>query len=175
MPRIDELSATPFDERMTPRALALPFLPALLAFASCASARSTPAAVGDVRAVLDAQQRAWNEGDVERFLRAGYWDSPELTFYSGGDVVRGFETMLRRFLERYKASGKETGSLTFADVDVLPLGDDHALARGHWFVDFASQPDQGGLFSLVLERKSEGWRIVHDHTSVAASGERKVQ
>ncbi len=144
----------------------------LLVLAGCASTRSTPSAV---RGVLRAQQEAWNRGDVEQFLRAGYWDSPQLTFFSGGDVVRGFDTMLQRFLARYKSAGKETGTLTFADVDVLPLGSEHALARGHWFVDFQTQPDQGGLFTLILEQRPEGWRILHDHTSLDAPSERKVQ
>lgn len=129
----------------------------------------------DVRALIADQQAAWNRGDVEGFLRRGYWDSPALTFYSGGDVVKGFAPMLERFLARYKSGGAETGELTFADVEVVSLGGDHALARGHWFVDFARRADEGGLFSLVLARQGDGWRIVHDHTSVGSSAPRKVQ
>jgi hypothetical protein len=30
--------------------------------------------------------------------------------------------------------------------------------------------DVGGVFSLVLERFPEGWRIIHDHTSEVPSG-----
>jgi ketosteroid isomerase-like protein len=89
--------------------------------------------------------------------------------------VRGFEQMLQRFLARYKQAGAETGELTFADVEVVPLGDEHALVRGHWFVDFAQKPDQGGLFSLVFERQGAGWRILHDHTSLAAPPAQTVQ
>lgn len=148
----------------------------LLAFllVAAASCRAHPPAA-EIRTLLAEQQAAWNRGDVEGFLRRGYWTSPELTFFSGGDVVRGFEPMLARFLARYKAGAAETGELTFADVEIVPLGDAHALARGHWFVDFAKQPDQGGLFSLVLEHAGDGWRIVHDHTSVASPAPQTVQ
>lgn len=146
---------------------------ALLLVASAACHTAPPET--EVRALLVDQQAAWNRGDVEGFLRRGYWASPELTFFSGGDVVRGFEPMLARFLARYKAGSAESGELTFADIDVAALGADHALARGHWFVDFAKQPDQGGLFTLVLERTPAGWRIVHDHTSVASPAPQTVQ
>src|SRR5947209_20489038 len=42
-----------------------------------------------VRAVLDAQVAAWNRGDLEGFM-AGYWQSPDLTFFSGDKVTRGW-------------------------------------------------------------------------------------
>lgn len=143
----------------------------LVASAAC---RAAPPDT-DVRALLADQQAAWNRGDVEGFLRRGYWASPELTFFSGGEVVRGFDPMLARFLAHYKAGSAESGELTFADIEVVALGADHALARGHWFVDFGKQPDQGGLFTLVLERAGAGWRIVHDHTSVASPAPQTVQ
>lgn len=145
---------------------------ALLVAGACRTASGTN---DEVRLLLDRQQDAWNAGDVERFFHVGYWESPELTFFSGGERVKGFDAMLARFLDRYKKGGAETGKLTFADVEVLALGGDHAVARGHWFVDFAKQKDVGGLFTLVLERRSEGWRIVHDHTSVDDREPAKVQ
>src|SRR5438309_11856698 len=45
------------------------------------------AAIG---AVLQAQQSAWNRGDVDALLQ-GYWHSPELTFTGSGGVVRGWD------------------------------------------------------------------------------------
>jgi ketosteroid isomerase-like protein len=45
------------------------------------------------------------------------------------------------------------------------LSPDAAIARGAWhlLLPDASRPE--GLFTLVLRRKPEGWRIVHDHSS----------
>lgn len=157
------------DERMKLIALVAALVPLVTA------CRSTSSQVDEVRQLVERQQAAWNAGDVERFLRVGYWDSPELTFFSGGDVVRGFDTMLQRFLKRYKQGNAESGELTFADVVVTPLGSDHAFVRGHWYVDFKKAEDQGGLFTLVLERQRDGWRIVHDHTSVETPKTGKVQ
>lgn len=144
----------------------------LLLASACRTAASD---VDEVRRLIDRQQAAWNAGDVERFMRIGYWESNELTFFSGGDVVRGFDAMLQRYSKSYKQGGAETGELTFADVVVTPLGGDHAFARGHWFVDFAKKADQGGLFTLVLEHRPEGWRVIHDHTSVETPKPGKVQ
>lgn len=113
------------------------------------------------------QEAAWNRGDVEGFMGAGYWRSAELTFFSGGDDTRGFEPVLARYLKRYKSSGAEMGRLAFTQLEVVQLADDCAIARGRWDLDFAATPDVGGLFTLVFRRFSTGWRIVHDHTSVA--------
>ena len=120
----------------------------------------------DVEAVIRAQERAWNAGDIDGFMRAGYLQSPALTFFSGHDVTNGFEPVLERYRRRYKADGAEMGKLEFSELDTLPLGEDHAILRGRWHLDFEKKDDVGGLFTLVFERTKDGWRIVHDHTSV---------
>jgi hypothetical protein len=40
-----------------------------------------------------------------------------------------------------------------------------ALLLGQWHLHRGSG-DIGGVFSLVLQRLPEGWRIVHNHTSL---------
>jgi ketosteroid isomerase-like protein len=57
------------------------------------------------------------------------------------------------------------GRLTFSDLDVELLGPDSAFVRGHWKVEWSGKDPAGGLFTLVMMKKPEGWRIVHDHTS----------
>jgi len=157
---------------MPPRAALVVAVPILVTLAVACRA-SAPQ--GEIQALIAEQQAAWNRGDIEGFMARGYWNAPELVFFSGGEVARGYGPMLERYLARYQRGGAEAGQLTFAEVDVQPLGDEHALARGHWFLDFERATDVGGLFTLVLERRPEGWRIVHDHTSVAAPTPAKVQ
>ena len=41
-----------------------------------------------ITAILNAQQAAWNRGDVDAFL-VGYWHSTELTFSGNNGVSRG--------------------------------------------------------------------------------------
>lgn len=51
-------------------------------------------------APLDAQDAAWNRGNIEAFI-ASYWPSPDLRFVSGCDVVRGFDETLARYQAGY--------------------------------------------------------------------------
>ena len=119
-----------------------------------------------VRKVLDDQVKAWNRGDIEGFM-AGYWKSPELTFSSGGEQTKGWDATLERYRKRYKGEGKEMGTLTFSDLSVQILSGDCAFIRGR-FQLVRSKDKPSGLFTLVLKRFPEGWRIIHDHTSSAA-------
>lgn len=143
-------------------------LTTILLLALCASCR-TISHVEDARTiegVVRAQEAAWNRGDVEGYMSEGYQRSPDLTFFSGGSVTRGYDPVLARYTQRYKANGAEMGRLTFADLEVLTQAEDVALVRGRWDLDFENQKDVGGLFSLIMRRTQSGWRIVHDHTSV---------
>jgi len=54
------------------------------------SAEERAVEVATITALLDAQDAAWNRGDIAGFM-AGYWPSPDLRFASGGEVVRGFD------------------------------------------------------------------------------------
>ena len=119
-------------------------------------------------AVCRTQESAWNRGDIEGFMREGYLRSPDLTFYSGGDVTLGYDTVLERYRKSYQGEGKEMGRLVFSDLDTLLLGSGAGIVRGRWRLDFAEKESVGGLFTLVMRRTADGWRIVHDHTSVAA-------
>ncbi len=120
-----------------------------------------------IRQVLVQQQTAWNEGNLEAFM-AGYWHSPELSFFSGGTDKRGWDATIERYRQNYQAEGREMGKLTFSDLEIDVLGPDSAWVRGHWQV-VTSKKSPSGLFTLVFKKFPEGWRIVHDHTSATAS------
>lgn len=115
----------------------------------------------EIREVLDKQVEAWNSKDLEGFMQ-GYWRSPELTFYSGGTIVSGWEQTLSRYRNRYQSNGNEMGHLEFADIRIEMLGPDAAFARGRFIL---KMPDSTGLFTLTFRKFSNGWKIIHDHTS----------
>lgn len=137
-----------------------------LTAAACQSPAPSALPVGEIEAVLSAQQDAWNAGDIEGFMAAGYWDSPDLTFLSGGSWTSGYAPVLERYRERYVEGDSEMGDLIFSRLDVQLLERDLGLARGHWQLTFADGEGAGGLFTLILRRLPEGWRVIHDHTSV---------
>jgi ketosteroid isomerase-like protein len=117
---------------------------------------------GAIRKILDAQQTAWNQGNVDAFLE-GYWHSPGLTFSGSGGIARGWDGVLARYKKNYPDRAA-MGQLDFSGLEFRFLGKDAALVLGHWHLARA-QGDVGGVFSLVWQRFPEGWRIVHDHTS----------
>ena len=72
--------------------------------------------------------------------------------------------MSDRYQKRYQADGKEMGRLTFSDLEVQVLGPDAAMVRGRWKLALKAENPEG-LFTLIVKKLPEGWRIVHDHTS----------
>jgi ketosteroid isomerase-like protein len=116
-------------------------------------------------AVLSEQQAAWNRGDIPAFMKV-YWDSPELSFAGSTGITRGWEPLLRRYTQRYPDS-QTMGQLDFSELEVHLLGKDSAFVIGRWHLKRASG-DVGGIFTLIFQRFPEGWRIVHDHTSLDA-------
>ena len=45
------------------------------------------------------------------------------------------------------------------------LGVDAAVVRGRWHLTMSDGKTPHGLFTLVFRKFSDGWRIVHDHSS----------
>lgn len=118
-----------------------------------------------IRAVLAEQQAAWNRGDVENFMK-GYWNSPDLSFAGSSGVTRGYEAVRTRYRKNYPDT-KAMGHLEFSEIEVHPLGEDAAFVLGRWHLTRESD-ELGGVFTLVFERFADGWKIVHDHTSLNA-------
>lgn len=138
--------------------------PTLLLFSlliSCALLAQTP---DGLRKMLDDQTAAWNRGDLEAFMQ-GYWHSPEVTFFSGDTIVKGWELTLQRYRDRYQSGGKEMGKLSFSDEKIDMLGPDAAVVIARWHLQMSDGKKLEGLTTLLCKRTQEGWRIVHDHSS----------
>ena len=119
-----------------------------------------------IKAVLEAQQSAWNRGDVDAFL-VGYWHSSELTFSGSSGVARGWDGVLARYKKNYPDRAA-MGQLDFSDLEFRFLGPDSAMVFGRWHLK-REQDELGGVFTLVWQRFPDGWKIIHDHTSSVAA------
>jgi len=119
-----------------------------------------------VTQVLGAQVKAWNRHDLEAFM-AGYWNSPGLTFFSGANQRHGWQATMDRYQTTYQSPGHEMGKLEFSNLGVEALGGDAAFVRGEWHLTMPDGKTSHGLFTLVLRKFPDGWKIIHDHTSAA--------
>ena len=137
----------------------------LLVASAVASAQNQNSSAVDlaVRTVLQNQVDAWNRHDLEQFM-AGYWDSPDLTFFSGATETKGWQPTLDRYRQRYQSNGNAMGTLSFSDLKVEALGADSAFVRGRFHLVMPDGKQPAGVFTLVFRKFQQGWRIIHDHT-----------
>jgi uncharacterized protein (TIGR02246 family) len=117
-----------------------------------------------IRKMIEQQQAAWNRKDLEAFM-SGYWNSPDLTFFSGAREAKGWQAALDRYKKAYQGAGHEMGRLEFANLRIEALCPDAAFVRGEFRLTMSDGKKPQGLFTLVLRKFPEGWKIVHDHSA----------
>jgi ketosteroid isomerase-like protein len=117
-----------------------------------------------VRVVLEAQRDAWNRGDIEGYM-AGYERSGDIVFISGDILTRAWQTVHDRYKKNYD-SREKMGTLTFTDLEIQVLNNHAAVMFGRWHLQRAND-EPHGRFTLIFRRTSQGWKIIHDHTSSA--------
>jgi ketosteroid isomerase-like protein len=130
------------------------------------SRAASPDPKSAVEQVLVTQQNAWNRHDLDAFM-AGYWNSPDLTFFSGDKEQHGWQATIDRYKARYTSPGHEMGKLEFSNLRIEILGPESAFVRGAWRLTMPDGKTPHGLFTLVFLKFPDGWKIIHDHTSAA--------
>ena len=133
----------------------------ILLFSCLESALDMPKMEGEIRNVLDRQKASWNKKNIEGFMDA-YWKSENFTFQSGNNRLHGWEALLSRYKKSY--TGENWGELDFTDIEVKVLTKNYAFVLGRWKLTFKDNVKEG-LFTIIFQRMSEGWKIIHDHSS----------
>ena len=118
----------------------------------------------DIVKVLVAQERDWNDGNLDGFL-TGYKHSPQTTFLSGS-IQHGSDEMAAHYRTSYP-NKDAMGNLSFSDLEPRILDEHYALITGRYHLERAKRfgGNAGGIFSLVFEKTDAGWKIILDHTS----------
>ncbi len=118
----------------------------------------------DVIKLLLKQEAAWNRGDLDTFVQT-YKDSPDTLFLSGR-VNHGYAGLLEEYRHDYP-NKTAMGTLGFSELEVHGLGDKFALCVGKYHLERGKKEGgpADGLFSLVLEKTDQGWKIILDHTT----------
>lgn len=137
---------------------------AATSFAPQVSEAAYAAEEASILAVLNQQNADWNAGDIDGFM-SGYEKSPDLRFASGGNITRGWEATNQRYHTSYSSRAK-MGRLAMSDLETVMLAPDAAVVHGRWKLDRAGDTPSG-LFTLVLRKFGDDWRIVSDTTTSA--------
>lgn len=115
-----------------------------------------------IRAIMAAQEAAWNRGDLEAFMK-GYWEDEGLKFIGKTGVTYGWQATLDRYRKGYPDRAA-MGTLHFDLLHIERISSKAALVVGKWTL--ARAEDQpGGHFSLTWRKMKGTWVIVADHSS----------
>ena len=112
--------------------------------------------------ILDKQTKAWNEGNLDRFME-GYWNNDSLLFVGKNFVNYGF----KKSLETYKTSYPDTaamGKLSFDILEVKKLSPEYYFVLGKWTL-LRTAGDLSGHYTLLFRKIKGKWLIISDHSS----------
>jgi beta-aspartyl-peptidase (threonine type) len=148
------------------------FLVAGLLAACRGSARPAPtpapgvdraALTEQIQAQLDRSAADWNKGDLDGFM-SDYAAESTTTYVDGRRARAGFDFIRGVYAPRF-SSGARRDSLHFEELEVRPLSATLALVTARFILQRQNEITASGPFTLVMERRPEGWKILHDHSS----------
>jgi len=137
----------------------------LLLLAVGATARADLTA--DIRAHEEAFAKACEAGKVDAVL-ALYADDAVVIFPGAGDEARGKAAIEPRVTRLCKET--RDVKLAIESLQVIPLGDSHAVAVGRWRNSFTGPAGAQRTLTVrtseVLVKQDGKWRYLVDHASV---------
>ena len=112
--------------------------------------------------VLEQQRIAWNDNDINEFMK-GYLKSDKLVFSGSNGPVFGWNFVKDRYLKKY--STKELmGDLSFEINNLFSLSRKVAILLGKFNLQRKNEK-LSGYFTLIFKKINGNWYIVSDHTS----------
>jgi len=115
-----------------------------------------------VKNILSAQSTAWNEGNIDAFMK-GYWHNDSLSFISKGGITYGWDQTLAHYKKSYPDT-TTMGKLNFTLIRLNKLSEHYYFVTGKWHLS-RTVGDIGGYFTLLFKKINKQWFIITDHTS----------
>ncbi len=110
---------------------------------------------------MNAQEKAWNEGNIEGFMKY-YWSNDSLKFIGKSGITYGWQKTLNNYKKSYPTKA-EMGILTFSIKEATLLSPESIFLIGQW--QLKKDKPAGGYFTLLWKKINGNWLIVADHTS----------
>jgi ketosteroid isomerase-like protein len=116
-----------------------------------------------ITAQLERSASDWNRGDLAAFL-SDYAQESTTTFIDGRRARGGIDFIRGVYEPRF--SGKvRRDSLHFEEIEARPLSPTLGLVTARFVLQRGSEITASGPFTLVMELRPDGWKILHDHSS----------
>ena len=112
-----------------------------------------------IRKVMQEQQTAWNNFDLEGFME-GYWKSEELKFYGSSGVTYGWQNTLDRYKKGYP-SKEHTGTLKFVLKEISKIDESSYYVLGEYHLE-RSVGNADGIFMIIFKKIKGHWKIIAD-------------
>ena len=116
----------------------------------------------EIKKVLYDQQVAWNNGDMEEYMK-GYWNSDSLVFIGKSGPKYGWKNTLENYKKSYPDK-RMMGVLSFDILKVEQLSNEAAFVIGKWKL-VREKDEPQGCFTLLFKKINGTWFIVTDHSS----------
>ena len=111
---------------------------------------------------MQAQEKAWNEADIEAFM-ASYWQSDSLQYIGSKGIKYGWNALLNTYKTGYP-DADAMGTLSFTLLHFDKLSPTAMYVTGQWHLERKTDT-LGGYFTLLWKKIDRQWVIVTDHSS----------
>ncbi|AWO01485.1 DUF4440 domain-containing protein [Chitinophaga alhagiae] len=137
-------------------------LMAIVAFRGLTPANAQQAEVTRIKALMEQQTKAWNEGNLAGFMDT-YWVSDSLMFIGKKGITYGWQATLDNYKKSYPDK-TAMGHLSFNLLEFKKLAADVYFVIGKWHLA-RTIGDLSGHFTIVLRKINGQWKIIADHSS----------
>jgi ketosteroid isomerase-like protein len=131
-------------------------------YAGAATAQGPNATEREIHTLLDESASSWNRGDLDGHLAD---NADSISFMTSNGPIVGKQRTAEALRRSFFRDGKPIQQLRFEQVSIRRLGQGYALVVGRFVLEGGGHPERSGWFSTVWERRAEGWRVIHDHSS----------
>lgn len=132
----------------------------LLMFTQFATAQTKD--VKEILQILGAQEKAWNEGNIDEFMH-GYWENDSLVFVGKNGLTYGYNNTLANYKKNYPDK-TYMGKLKFTIISKQALGSQYFSIIGKWELT-RTVGNLSGHYTLLLKKINGEWKIISDHSS----------
>lgn len=115
-----------------------------------------------IKKMLAAQEAAWNNGDLEKFM-IGYWNNDSLLFIGKNGPKYGYNVTLENYKKGYGDTTK-MGKFTSTILSMKKISRKYYFVVGKWYLK-RSIGDVSGHYTLLIKKINGEWVIVADHSS----------